>query len=98
MREWLLDLPLPEKKTIGADILAVQWQWPVGMPLVGSLGRGLWEVRSSIGGRIARTFFIVVEEEIILLHGIIKKSRTAPKQELELARKRQASYLKNHRK
>jgi hypothetical protein len=76
VREWLLDLPLPEKKTIGADILAVQWQWPVGMPLVGSLGRGLWEVRSSIGGRIARTFFIVVE----------------------VARKRQASYLKNHRK
>ena len=51
-----------------------------------------------LGERIARTFFIVVDEEIILLHGIIKKSRTAPKQELDLARKRQASYMKEHRK
>jgi phage-related protein len=48
--------------------------------------------------RISRTFFIVVDEEIILLHGIIKKSRTAPKQELDLTRKRQASYMKEHRK
>ena len=98
VREWLLGLPLSDKKSIGADILAVQWKWPVGKPLVDSLGGGLWEVRSSLGERIARTFFIVVDEEIILLHGIIKKSRTAPKQELDLARKRQASYMKEHRK
>jgi len=73
VREWLLDLSLPNKKAIGADILAVLWKWPVGKPLVDSLGGGLWEVRSSLGERIARTFFIVVDEEIILLHGIIKK-------------------------
>ena len=97
-REWLLGLPLPDKKLIGADILAVQWRWPVEKPLVDSLGGGLWEVRSSLGERIARTFFIVVDEEIILLHGIIKKSRTAPKHELDLARKRQASYMKERRK
>jgi phage-related protein len=93
VREWLCDLPLSDKKTIGADILAVQWRWPVGKPLVDSLGGGLWEVRSSLGTRIARTFFIVVDEQIILLHGIIKKSRTAPKQEQDLARKRQASFM-----
>ena len=98
VREWLRELPAPEKKAIGADILAVQWKWPVGKPLVDSLGGGLWEIRSSLGDRIARTFFIVVEEEIILLHGIIKKSRTAPKQELALARKRQSSYLNPQRK
>jgi phage-related protein len=94
VREWLRDLPLHDKKVIGADILAVQWKWPVGKPWVDSLGGGLWEVRSSIGSRIARTFFIVVDEQIILLHGIIKKSRTTPKQELDLARKRQASFMK----
>jgi len=85
---------LREKKIIGADILTVQWKWPIGKPLVDSLGSGLWEIRSSLGERIARTFFIVVDEEIILLHGIIKKSRTAPKQELDLARKRQSNYQK----
>ena len=26
VREWLLGLPLPDKKLIGADILAVQWK------------------------------------------------------------------------
>ena len=94
VRDWLKGLPLAEKKTIGADILVVQWKWPLGKPLVDSLGGGLWEVRPSLEGRIARVFFIVVDEEIILLHGIIKKSRTAPRQDLELARKRQAAYMK----
>ena len=83
---------------IGADILAVQWKWPVGKPLVDSLGGGLWEVRSSLGDRIARVFFIVVNEEIILLHGIIKKSRTAPKKDLDLARSRQAAYMRGDRR
>jgi phage-related protein len=70
-----------------------------GWQTVGRLsGRRFVGGASSLGDRIARTFFIVVEEEIILLHGIIKKSRTAPKQELALARKRQASYMKQHRK
>lgn len=98
MRDWLKDQPRADQKVIGADILAVQWRWPVGKPLVDSLGGGLWEVRSSLGDRIARVFFIVVDEEIILLHGIIKKSRTAPKQDLDLARKRQAAYMQEERK
>lgn len=67
----------------------------MGKPLVDSLGGGLWEVRSSLGDRIARVFFIIVNEEIIFLHGIVKKSRTAAKQELHLARKRQSVYLKS---
>ena len=95
VREWLLNLTTDDRKSIGADILAVQWVWPVGKPLVDSLGGGLWEVRSSLGDRIARVFFIIVNEEIILLHGIVKKSRTSPKQELDLARKRQSLYLKS---
>ena len=67
----------------------------MGKPLVDSLGGGLWEVRSSLGDRIARVFFIILNEEIILLHGIVKRSQTTPKQELDLARKRQSLYLKS---
>jgi phage-related protein len=96
VREWLKGLPENEKKIIGTDILSVQWAWPVGKPLVDSLGSGLWEVRSSLGDRIARVFFIFVEQEIILLHGIIKKSQVAPDHELKLARKRQSTYLQAH--
>jgi phage-related protein len=96
VREWLKSLSAPERKHIGSDILAVQWAWPVGKPLVDSLGGGLWEVRSSLGNRIARTFFIIQNQEIILLHGLIKKSRTAPKQDIDLARKRHAEYLQSN--
>jgi phage-related protein len=93
VREWLKNLPLEDRKTIGADILAVQWAWPVGKPLVDSMGGGLWEIRSSLGNRIARTFFMIAGQEIILLHGILKKARTAPKQDIDLARKRGKIYL-----
>lgn len=94
VRDWLHGLSKEEMKIIGTDILTVQKAWPIGKPLVDSLGQNLWEVRSSLGNRIARVFFIVVDEEIILLHGIIKKTQKAPSEELKLARKRQSIYVR----
>jgi phage-related protein len=96
VRDWLLDLTREERKTIGADILAVQYAWPVGKPLVDSLGNGLWEIRSRLKDRIARTLFILVNQEIVLLHGFVKKTQKTPAQELDLARKRQSQYLKHN--
>jgi phage-related protein len=92
VREWLKSLPEDERKQIGADILAVQFGWPLGLPLVDSLGEGLWEVRTRLSNRIARTLFITYNETIILLHGFIKKTRATPGQELALARKRKRDY------
>ena len=55
VREWLKGLEAEDRKVIGEDIKDVEFSWPIGMPLVRSLGRGLWEVRSSLlQGRIAR--------------------------------------------
>ena len=71
VREWLKDLPREERKVIGADILTVQYAWPVGKPLVDSLKDGIWEVRSRLSNRIARTLFAVVDEEIVLLHVLV---------------------------
>jgi hypothetical protein len=34
-------------KTIGSDILTVQWSWPVSKPLVDGIGLGLYEIRST---------------------------------------------------
>jgi phage-related protein len=93
VREWLKGLPKEDRKTIGADILTVQYAWPVGKPLVDNLGDGLWEIRSRLGNRIARTLFAVVDAEIVLLHGFIKKQRKTPPDELELAKKRKKQYL-----
>lgn len=95
VREWLKDLSKDDCKVIGTDILTVQYAWPVGKPLVDSLGDGLWEVRSRLDNRIARTLFAMVDQEIVLLHGFIKKSQKTPADELELAKKRKRQYLQN---
>jgi len=88
VREWLLLLPKAERKIIGEDILKVQYCWPIGKPLVGNLGNGLWEVRSRLGDRIGRTLFCVDGQTMVLLHGFIKKTQKTPKHELDLAIKR----------
>jgi phage-related protein len=95
VREWLKGLSKEDCKAIGTDILTVQFAWPVGKPLVDNLGDGIWEVRSRLDNRIARTLFAVVDEEIVLLHGFIKKQQRTPQDELVLARKRKKQYLQN---
>ena len=95
VREWLKGLPVHERKCIGADILTVQYAWPVGKPLVDNLGDGIWEVRSRMENRIARTLFAVIDEEIVLLHGFIKKQQRTPHNELAVAKRRKKEYLQN---
>jgi phage-related protein len=95
VREWLKSLSKDDCKVIGADILTVQYAWPIGKPLVDHLGDGVWEVRSRLENRIARTLFAVVDQEIVLLHGFIKKQRKTPSDEFELATKRKKLYLQN---
>lgn len=63
----------------------VQSGWPLGMPLVRNLGKGLWEVRSTLPDAIARIFFIMHEGQMVLLHGFIKKTQKTPQQDLEIA-------------
>jgi phage-related protein len=94
VREWLKSLPENQRKQVGTDIKAVQFGWPLGLPLVDSLGDGLWEVRSRLPSRIARTIFVVQDETIILLHGFIKKTRATPAHELDLARRRKREVQK----
>jgi phage-related protein len=95
VREWLKGLSKADCKVIGTDILTVQYAWPVGKPLVDNLGDGIWEVRSRLDNRIARTLFAMVDQEIVLLHGFIKKQQKTPPDELELAKKRKKQYLQN---
>ena len=96
VRHWLRELTREERKAIGEDILTVQFAWPIGKPLVDAFGGGLWEIRSKLRGRIARTLFIIHDGEIVLLHGFIKKERKTPKPELDLAKKRMKQYLHGH--
>jgi phage-related protein len=58
------------------------------MPLVRKMAPNLWEVRIRVDGRIARTLFTVVGQEMVLLHGFIKKSQGTPQTDLETAKMR----------
>lgn len=96
VREWLKELLKADKKAIGDDIKTVQFGWPLGMPLVDNLGRGLWEVRTKLSGsRIARIIFFMDSNTMVLVNGFIKKTRKTPKPELDLARKRKKQYELN---
>jgi phage-related protein len=95
VREWLKDLEKDERKIIGEDIMTVQFRWPLGMPLVDHIGSGIWEIRSRLANRIARTLFFVHQGEIILLHGFIKKTKKTPNEDRALALRRKNAYLKN---
>jgi phage-related protein len=86
---WLRDVLTAEvRQQIGWDIAAVQWRWPVGKPLVGAFGGGLFEVRTSVGKEQYRVLFFVLVGEMVLLHGFHKKTRRAPVADIELSRTR----------
>jgi phage-related protein len=89
VRDWLKELDPEDRRAIGTDLLRVQENWPLGMPVCRSLGQGLWEVRTRLpSNRTARVFFFVHEDRIGIVHGFIKKTRKTPEADLELARKR----------
>ncbi len=89
VRDWLLELDSEDRREIGKDIQKVEFGWPIGMPYCRPLGRGLWEVRSDISsGRIARVLFCIMDGDMVLLHGFVKKTQKTPPQEIDLALKR----------
>lgn len=88
VREWLKSLTEAEKRSIGEDIAYVQYKWPIGKPRVDHISGPIWEVRSNIGNRIARTLFAVADGNIILLHAFIKKTQQTPASDIALALKR----------
>ena len=90
VRDWLVALPLKDKRRIGQDIGMVEYGWPVGMPLCRNMGEGLWEVRCSLPSqRIARVLFCLAKSDLVLLQAFIKKTQKTPADDLTTARKRQ---------
>ncbi len=88
VREWLKLLPAIDRKVIGEDMKTVQFGWPLGMPLVRSMGGGIWEVRIRLENRIARVLFVLEGSTMVLLHGFIKKTQATSQQDLDLAKDR----------
>jgi phage-related protein len=92
VREWLKELSREDKRKIGEDIKTSQLGWPLGMPLIRKIQKDLWEVRTTLESGIARIFFTVDGEHMILLHGFIKKSQKTPQHELNTALVRLRNY------
>ncbi len=89
VREWLNELSRDDQRTIGHDIAKVQFGWPAGLPVCRALGKGLWEVRSSLPSkREARVLFGFHEGMLIALHAFIKKTQATPAGDLTLAQQR----------
>jgi phage-related protein len=90
VRDWLKDLSKEDRRKIGEDIKTVEYGFPIGMPICRPMGNGLYEVRTNLDHQIARILFCVKGQEMVLLHGFIKKSQKTPKPDLELAQRRKA--------
>ncbi len=94
VRIWLKAMAPADRRLIGEDIKTVEFGWPLGMPLCRPMGGGLHEIRTNLNGnRIARVFFYVDNRQrLVLLHGILKKSRATPGADLELARQNKRKH------
>ncbi len=89
--EWLRSFDKPDRAILGFDLERVQLGFPMGLPLCRSLGGGLWEVRSSLGGNreVRMIFFHETEQKmLVVVHGFIKKSQKTPKADIEIASRR----------
>jgi phage-related protein len=92
VRDWLRGLSTDARALIGGDIRTVQREWPIGMPLVRPLGRGLYEIRSVVESMQHRVLFAVIDGKIVLLHAFVKKRQTAP-DEIKVGRTRLKEIL-----
>jgi len=55
----------------------------------------LHEVRSNLPNGIARVLFMVDGDEMVLLHGFIKKTQKTPPEAMALVEKRRHDYEQN---
>ena len=94
VRVWLKGLNKDDRFRIGTDIKTVEFGWPIGMPTCRPLKHGLFEVRTNLGGRIARVLFCMADGRMVLLHGYIKKTQKTPQPDLDLALERKRKLEK----
>ena len=96
LRYWLKAMDPKDRRLVGEDIKTVEFGWPVGMPICRPMGDGLYEVRTRLpGSRMVRVFFYIDRRQrMVLLHGIVKKTRATPDADLDLARQNMRKHEK----
>jgi phage-related protein len=99
VRDFLRELDAKDRLVVGTDLQTVQRGFPIGMPVCRPLGKGLFEVRSSLPSkREVRLIFIVEDQDIILIHSLVKKTQKTPSRDLQIAFDRQQEYISNLRR
>ena len=98
-REWLKAMTAGDRRRIGEELKSVEFGWPLGMPICKSLGGGLHEMRTNLAcNRTARIFFYIDRlQRLVVLHGIVKKTRKTPAEDLALARANKGKHERNMR-
>ena len=87
-----LDVKMRVKALGSIDILA-EYGSSLREPYSKSMGKGLFELRIKFASDITRIFyFFIVDHNIILTNGFVKKTRKTPPEEIALARKYKADY------
>ncbi len=71
-------------KTFGINLRA---------PHVRSLGKKLWELRTTGGKQHRVIYFAFLDRRLVLLHAFLKKTQKTPPKEIEIALKRMKDYL-----
>jgi phage-related protein len=78
VREWLRELDVEDRKVIGDDIKTVELGWPIGMPLVRKWRRTYGRFESTCASVLLACFSAVIDDQMVLLHGFVKKSQQTP--------------------
>jgi phage-related protein len=91
VREWLRKMDAETRKAIGDDVRYIQEKWTegVGKRYVDGFGDGLYEVRTKQHNKEYRVLFCMEDDAMVLLHGLIKKTKKTPPADVALARRRQ---------
>jgi phage-related protein len=94
VRQWLRNCAPEVRHLIGQGLFELQLTGHLGMPLCEKLTDDLWELRITYQNVRYRILFSYWESQgnkgVLLLNGFIKKTRTIPKREMDLAKKRLA--------
>ncbi len=98
-KEFVIKLPIKERarifETINYFIELKNNNLPVKTNLSKYIEDGIFELRTSIHDKIARTlYFYQIGARVIITHGFIKKSRKTPRKEIQKAKDLREIYIK----
>ena len=93
---------LPSKllaKTLHEIDLLKEFGTSLREPHVKNIGDGIWELRTQLRNDLTRIFYFTTSGKIfVMLHGFVKKTRTMPSKEFEIARERMKDQIRRYGK